>query len=321
MSMSNTREDARGSSSDGAEPSRIWFAVTAPDGTPGRNFTVGYRQQVVESAGISVVVRVRDEAVSLGRCLALIRAQTVVGAGAQLIVVDNDSRDDSAEVARAHGALVVPISTSDFSFGGALNRGVAAATAEIVVALSAHAFPHDAEWLSQMLDAFSDPAVACVCGDRFTPDGSLLSNQFLYDASAAAVWPSWGYSNVAGGFRTELWRERPFREDLPACEDREWGRYWALKGRPTLLDPALVVNHDHTHDPVRDIYRRARRESAAFAAFLGADAPGPASLRELVRIWWSDTRFYRNRWRARASHRRAAQLLGVLAGRVSAVSA
>jgi len=269
----------------------------------------------VESTGVSVVVRVRDEAVSLGRCLALVRAQAVGGAAAQLIVVDNDSRDDSAEVAQAHGALVVPISTSEFSFGAALNRGVAVATGEIVVALSAHAFPHDGEWLGRVVDAFSDPAIACACGERFTPDGAVLADPFLYDDAAAARWPAWGYSNAAGAFRAALWRARQFREDLPACEDREWGRYWALEGRPTLLDPALRVKHDHTHDPVLEIYRRARRESAGFAIFLGANAPGPANTRELVRAWWSDTRFYRNRWRARASHRRAAQLFGTLAGR------
>jgi hypothetical protein len=44
-------------------------------------------------------------------------------------------------------------------------------------------------------------------------------------------------------------------------------------------------------------------------------------MRELIGAWWSDTRFYRNRWRARASHRRAAQLLGTLAGRISAARA
>jgi rhamnosyltransferase len=283
---------------------------------------VGYRPQAVESAGVSVVVRVRDEAVSLGRCLALIRAQAVDGLPpVQLIVVDNDSQDGSVEVAREHGALVVPISASEFSFGRALNRGVAVATGEIVVALSAHAFPQDGEWLGGIVEAFSDPAIACACGERFTPDGSLLTDSFLYAATAAARWPAWGYSNAAGAFRAELWRARQFREDLPACEDREWGRYWALQGRPTLLDPALRVGHDHTHDPVREIYRRARRESAGFAVFLGADAPGPATMRELIGAWWSDTRFYRNRWRARASHRRAAQLLGTLAGRISAARA
>jgi len=314
--MSKTREEARGSSSDGAEPPRIWFAVTASDGTRGRDFTVEYRPQAVESRGVSVVVRVRDEAVSLARCLALVQAQAVNGvAPAQLIVVDNDSRDDSAEVARAHGALVVPISTSEFSFAGALNRGAAVATGAIVVALSAHAFPDDSEWLGRVVDAFSDPVIACACGERFRPDGALLSDPVRYDADAAVRWPAWGYSNAAGAFRAELWRARHFREDLPACEDREWGRYWALEGRPTLLDPSLRVKHDHTHDPVLDIYRRARRESAGFAAFLGADAPGPSTVRELIRAWWTDTRFYRNRWRARASHRRAAQLLGTLAGR------
>jgi rhamnosyltransferase len=262
-----------------------------------------------------VIVRVRNEATALGRCLALIKAQHLDGPPVELIVVDNASSDGSLEVAQSQGATVVQISGSDFSFGGALNRGAEQANGEVLVALSAHAFPNDSRWLARLVDALAPPNIACACGDRFDPDGSALSAPVLYDAAAAARWPAWGYSNAAGAFRAELWRQRPFREDLPACEDREWGRFWALEDRPTQIDPNLLVAHDHTHDPVIQIYRRARRESVGFAAFLGAQAPGPASFRELIPVWWSDTRFYTNRWRARASHRRAAQLLGTLAGR------
>ena len=40
--------------------------------------------------------------------------------------------------------------------------------------------------------------------------------------ASAAGYPRWGYSNAAGAFRAELWRERHFREDLPGAEDKEW---------------------------------------------------------------------------------------------------
>jgi rhamnosyltransferase len=270
---------------------------------------------------VSVIVRVRDEATALGRCLALIKAQQLEGQSTELIVVDNASSDGSLEVAESHGATVVQISGGEFSFGGALNRGAAQASGEVLVALSAHAFPNDATWLARLVDALTDQSIACASGDRFTPDGSTLAAPIRYDAALAARWPAWGYSNAAGAFRAELWRQRPFREDLPACEDREWGRFWALEGRPTQIDPRLQVDHDHTHDPVTEIYRRARSESTGFVAFLGSQAPGPASIPELVRLWWSDTRFYRNRWRARFSHRRVAQLLGTLAGRRAGTSA
>ncbi len=261
-----------------------------------------------------MIVRVRDEAPALRRCLELVRAQSVA---AELIVVDNASGDGSASVAAAAGARVVSISRSEFSFGRALNRGAAVAGGPVLVALSAHAFVRDPHWLERLLAWFQDPTVACACGERFRPDGTVLLGPARIGRAEVERLPDWGFSNAAGGFRADLWRRRGFREDLPACEDKEWGRWVAREaGGITVLDPALVVDHDHTHDPVGEIYRRARREAAGYRGFLDPEqVPGPASPAELLSGWWSDTRFYTSSWRARLSHRRAAALLGAYAGR------
>lgn len=268
---------------------------------------------------ISVIVRARDEATTLGRTLTLLAAQEL-DAPVEVIVVDNDSRDGTPAIARRHGARVLSISSAEFSFGRALNRGAAHAEGEILVALSAHAFPRDPGWLARLAAALSDPGVACACGDRFRPDGTPLTEAVRYDAGLAQRWPEWGYSNAAGAFRASLWRERPFREDLPGCEDREWCQHWILAGGYVcVLDPALAVDHDHTHDPVWSIYERARRESAGYSSFL-TDRTGAGSgrLAAAAKEWWSDTRFYDNPWRARLSHRRLARLAGTFAGARSA---
>lgn len=263
---------------------------------------------------ISVIVRARNEAASIGRCLELVRGQDVE---AEMIVVDNESTDGTDGIAAAAGARVLTMPREHFSFGGALNLGAAAASGEILVALSAHAFPLDTGWLGRMAAAFDDPLVACACGERWSPDGSRLTGAVRFDGALAARYPEWGYSNAAGGFRASLWRERPFREDLPACEDREWGRFWTLQGRVCVLDPALLVEHDHTHDPVRSIYARSRRETLGMRAVLGDGAvkgAGSGRFSEAAGEWWTDTRFYENPWRARLSPRRLARIAGALAG-------
>jgi rhamnosyltransferase len=263
---------------------------------------------------IGVIVRVRDEADALARCLELISAQTGAGAGAELIVVDNDSHDASAAVARRYGAQVVRISRERFTFGRALNLGASVAQANLLVALSAHAFVEDPGWQDRLAGWFEDPTVACASGERFWPDGSRLLTPIRYGARLATGYPRWGYSNAAGAFRAQLWRERHFREDLPGAEDKEWARFWALaRGRVTVLDPGLAVAHDHTHDPLGAIFTRARREALGFGAFLDPEAQRNVS--SLVQEWFWDTRFYRNPWRARLSHRRLARLLGDRLGR------
>jgi rhamnosyltransferase len=260
---------------------------------------------------ITVIVRARDEAASIGRCLARIAGQQGVEP-VELIVVDSGSRDRTVEIARSAGAQVLTMAPDQFTFGRALNLGAGAANGELLVALSAHAFPFDDLWLARLAAIFGDPQVACASGDRYGPGGEPLGARVVQDLKLAQVHPAWGYSNGAGAFRASLWRQRGFREELPACEDREWSWHWLERGYRCVVDPNLVVDHDHSHDSLPAIYRRARREAEGLASFAdGAAAPK----RGLLYEWWSDRRFYGSPLRARLSHRRAARLLGQRAGR------
>jgi rhamnosyltransferase len=265
----------------------------------------------VSDVKLSVIIRARDEAASIGRCLLLIAGQRVAGR-VEVIVVDSGSRDGTVEIAAAAGARVLPIAPDKFTFGRALNLGASAAGGELLVALSAHAFPLERRWLARIAALFGDPQVACASGDRYGPGGEPLTASVVQDFALARAHPAWGYSNGAGAFRASLWRQRGFREDLPACEDREWSWHWLERGYSCVVDPGLVVDHDHTHDLLPAIYRRARREAEGLQSFAnGAAAPE----RRLLDEWWSDRRFYRSSLRARLSHRRAARLLGERAGR------
>ena len=222
----------------------------------------------------------------------------------EVVVVDSGSRDGGAEVAEAAGARVLHIAASEFSFGGALNLGLEGCAAPVVVALSAHAFPPDDGWLAR--------AAACVRRRerrlRLRRDARPRRRRrspgpCARTAALARAHPEWGYSNGAGALRTALWRERPFREDLPGTEDREWA-LWALEhhGAVCVLDPALAVEHDHTRDGLRQTLparaprgarlrdvpraralRRARAgarvvDRAGLAPLAGARAAGPAPL-------------------------------------------
>jgi rhamnosyltransferase len=230
----------------------------------------------------------------------------------ETIFVDGGSQDRSASVAAGHGATVVTIAPAEFSFGGALNRGAERAGGELLVALSAHAHPRDSDWLARLVAALDAPDIACAAGDDYGPDGERLARAIRQDAALARRRPEWGYANGAGGFRAGLWRERPFREDLPACEDKEWALHWLDRGYVCVVDPGLAVDHDHSHDSLQQIFTRARRESDGYARFLG---PRSYAARDLARDWWRDTRWYDSAARARLSPRRAARLLGAYAGR------
>lgn len=246
---------------------------------------------------VSVVIRVRDEVGALTELLDRLKRQR---AGHEVVVVDSGSSDGSDRTAERSGARLVRVER--FTFGGALNTGTAAATGDVVVALSAHAFPRDDAWLDRMAAAFGDPAVACAFGPERGP--RVRQDRASFDARRT-------YSNGAGAFRRALWERHPFREDLPACEDVEWAR-WALgEGHVCLLDPALAVDHDHAHDTLRDCFVRYRREARGYA-LIGEQPPYGAA--DLAREWWADQGWHRSKARARLDPRRMARLAGKWAG-------
>lgn len=261
---------------------------------------------------VTVVVRARDEAPSIGRLLDLLAAQELAGRELEVVVVDSGSTDGTPDIAGARGARVIAIPSASFSFGGALNTGCEAARGELIVSLSAHAFPPDTGWLERVAGAFEDPRVACACGDRFAAGGGPLRGRVVQDLALLERFPRWGYSNAAGAFRAELWRRHPFRPELPGTEDKAWAHHWIERGYTCVVGADLVVDHDHSHDPPAAQYTRSRREWIGFGMFLELD---PYSLSDLAREWWSDQESFRSPWRARLSPWRAARLLGMYAGR------
>lgn len=265
------------------------------------------------AGAVSVIIRARDESEHLGRCVEQLRGQQGVGE-VEILYVDTGSVDDSFQVIAGTGAKAVGTPRAGpFSFGEALNMGAANARGEVLVALSAHVVLPDRGWLARAVTVLDDPRVACASGDVYGPDGERLTVALDQDAALARRRPEWGYANGAGAFRAALWRERPFRADLPGCEDKEWALHWLDRGYVSRVDPALAVGHDHTHDPLNAIFHRARREQRAYNAFL--DGRDGYALTDLARDWWSDLRWYESAARARLSLRRAARLLGGYAGR------
>ena len=87
---------------------------------------------------VSLVVRVFNEAARLEKLFADIDQQLYSGE-VEVIVVDNCSRDRSAEVAKCHGAEVVTLPRSEFTYPRSMNVGVEAASHDLVFLTVGHA--------------------------------------------------------------------------------------------------------------------------------------------------------------------------------------
>jgi hypothetical protein len=81
---------------------------------------------------VSVVMPCLNEARTVGRCVdKAVRALKGLGVAGEVIVADNGSSDGSPQIARAHGARVVPVERR--GYGSALQAGIGAARGRYVI--------------------------------------------------------------------------------------------------------------------------------------------------------------------------------------------
>lgn len=157
---------------------------------------------------ISVILPAKNEAVGLAKTLPTIAQHCP---GAEIIVVDDGSTDDTAEIARSHGARVLgaPYSMGN---GAAIKRGARAASGDILVFMDADG-QHDPADIPKLLTKF-DEGYDMAVGAR---DGSGQAN---FHRGLANTFYNWLATHMTGhkvldltsGFRAV--RADKFREFL-----------------------------------------------------------------------------------------------------------
>ena len=220
---------------------------------------------------ISVVIRARNAAEDLERCLMQLKKQFLPkGLSLELIVVDNESTDDTALIALQYGALVITITAEEFTWGRALNMGILKSTGQIVLLLSADAYPAD-EWLiSEMIKPFEDTSVVAVYGrqlprkDAYLDERVRLAEKFsdksqrfdINNCTASSDGRGMIVSNACAAIRKSMWQNLKYDEQIEGGEEGVW-TYEVLKaGFAYVYQASAKVFHSHNDH----IFRFAWRE-------------------------------------------------------------
>lgn len=174
---------------------------------------------------VSIVIRAKNEERWIWRCLKAIRGQTLQPH--EIIIVDNESCDATAQLAMRFGASKV-LHISGYSPGRALNVGTDAASGEFVCYLSAHCVPQSANWLEKLIAPMVSKDIAASYGRQlplpFTHPNDKADLYAVF-RNESRVQSTDGFMNNANSvIRKSVWESIQFDEDLSNIEDRVWGQ-------------------------------------------------------------------------------------------------
>jgi rhamnosyltransferase len=197
-----------------------------------RTELTGRNSAAISNPYLSIVIRARNEAEGLHRVFEALRAQRCDFAW-ETIVVDNESEDETTELCARYGARVIKISRDEFTYGRALNRGIAAACGELVLLLSAHSLPVGSRFLEAAVAPFADPqigAARCLNAHDLEQmaawyrarDISYPSLEEQREAEIGSEWTRLYPAATCCVLRRVLWERIKFDEEIEANEDKLW---------------------------------------------------------------------------------------------------
>jgi len=216
----------------------------------------------------SVVIRAYNEEQHIGKLLTGIKQQSV---NCEIILVDSGSTDSTVEIASDFQVKVVSIDPGEFTFGRSLNWGIAAASGEFIVIISAHCYPVYPDWLEQLLKPFEDPQNAVSYGkQRGAITNHYSEHQFFKNYFPDVSQPNQGQPfthNANAAIRKSLWEGHPYNEQLTGLEDLAWSSWAKEQGYSIAYVAEAEVIHIH-EETFHQVYNRYRREAIAMKQIL-----------------------------------------------------
>lgn len=208
---------------------------------------------------ISVIIRTKNEAKTIGKVLQRLKDQEYDGP-AEIIVVDSSSTDKTVSIAQRFGCHVINIKPEDFSFGRALNIGIEHARGEIIVNLSGHSVPVNTDYFTLMVKPFEYPNVAATFGrDIPWPEACPSQTRDILNHFPETGLDGNKFSNANAALRRDVWKKIRFDEQALACEDLLWAKKVMPAGYSIVYVPLAKVFHSHSSSIVY-IFKRYLKE-------------------------------------------------------------
>jgi len=224
---------------------------------------------------VGLVIRCFNEEAHIGRLLTGVVRQTRVPA--HIVLVDSGSTDATLAIAGAFPVKVVNIAPEDFSFGRALNLGLAACPVDAVVLASAHVYPVYDTWIERLVAPLESSEIAVAYGRQQTPpDGPFSERQLLarwFPPQSVGRQRHPFSNNANAAVRKSVWEDQPYDEGLTGLEDLDWAKRALDAGHLVSYVAEAPVVHVH-EESFEQIVNRYRREAIAHKAIYSDHSMG-----------------------------------------------
>ena len=221
--------------------------------------------------------------------------------GADVLVIDSESTDGTAERAEEAGLRVHRIERAEFGHGRTRNLGVELTRGEVVCFLTQDVLPVSPDWPLRFADALSDPEVGGVYGRQVPRDATTMEMFFVsmnypdeplrFEPRPGGHHPRPGrvlFSNAFSALRREVAEALPFPPGATFSEDQIWAHMALDAGYSIVYRPDAEALHAH-HYSLRGLFRRSWLVGRALS---GVGIDGGASFGESVRFLATEVGYF-----------------------------
>ncbi|MDD2285774.1 MAG: glycosyltransferase family 2 protein [Paludibacter sp.] len=221
----------------------------------------------MKSKNISIIIPTYNSASFLTDLLTHVYSQSI--SPIDIIIIDSESTDGTADIALNAGCHVHRIKKQDFNHGGTRNLGVSMAQGDIIVFMTQDALLADDHALQALVAPFNDPQVGAVCGRQLPHSNAnpLASHArfFNYPATSCiktkADIPRLGIkvpfiSNSFAAYRkSALQKIGGFPEHVILSEDMCAAARMILASYSIAYAGDATVFHSHNYTPMQEFHR------------------------------------------------------------------
>lgn len=209
------------------------------------------QEDSIKSSKLSVIIRNKNESDHIGFS---IQSCIDIFDKPEIIIVDNNSNDDSLEIANLFNdrTTIKYTTISDYSPGKSINKGVELATHDTILVLSAHSqiIECDLSIIFKYLKKYK-----AVFGNQIPVyKGKKISKRYIWSHFGSLKEVNM-FSNIENRYflhnafcfyNKQFLQKHPMPESYPGKEDRFWAIDMVEKGYKYLYTPEISVFHHYT---------------------------------------------------------------------------